>query len=213
MEEMEESALWPAAHLGSSGRLPGVYQNYLLVRPYPSLRITFTSPALRIPGLVQSRLLNRIGGPEHIREGILEAFREGVSVTAKVSWLSHPGTPDNSAHIVSKPRWLHCTPLVGSDYKIGVWMIVIVEQEEITGSLHVHQSSMRQPIPSNSKVQAQSADHKRGVPLSDKTGPAKLYAQYLRGTTKANTTEPARRTDSVRASSDRSRESFLDLGL
>nr|POE71354.1 hypothetical protein CFP56_62449 [Quercus suber] len=83
----DDRELWPSPKLGSSGRLPGVYQNYLLVRPYPSLRITFTSPALRIPGLLQTRLLDRIGGSEHVRQGVQEALSTDTGVTAKIIWL------------------------------------------------------------------------------------------------------------------------------
>ncbi|KAK5167981.1 uncharacterized protein LTR77_006548 [Saxophila tyrrhenica] len=134
-------ALWPDANLGRSGRLPGVYRNYLLVRPYPSLRITFTSPTLRIPGLLQTKLLDRIGGPEHLKSGILDAFRSGNGVTAKVPWLattsSSPRSPTaRSGEGNGKPRWIHCTPLVGSDEKVGVWMVVLVENEEVTGLLN-----------------------------------------------------------------------------
>jgi PAS domain S-box-containing protein len=122
MEQLEKRNLWPLRHLGPS--LPGVYQSYLLVRPYPSLRITFTSPSLRIPGLAQSRLMTRIGGPEHVREGILEALQEGISVTARISWLASSASAiDGSVDAAGKPRWIHCTPLLGSDYRVGVWMV------------------------------------------------------------------------------------------
>jgi hypothetical protein len=36
-----------------SGKLGGVYEHYLPVRPYPSLRILFASPSLRVPGILQ----------------------------------------------------------------------------------------------------------------------------------------------------------------
>jgi len=110
---------------------------YLLVRPYPSLRITFTSPALRIPGLAQSRLLDRIGGPQHIRDGIFESLSQGIGVTAKVSWLHTATNPgEKRSSLEGKPRWIHCTPMLGSDEKVGVWMIVMIEKEEITGALN-----------------------------------------------------------------------------
>ncbi|PNS19835.1 Phototropin-2 [Sphaceloma murrayae] len=128
-----ERALWPDQSLGPSGRLPGVYQNYLLVRPYPSLRITFTSPALRIPGLLQTKFMERIGGPPHVREGILDAMSHGTSVTAKINWI--PLGADRQAG-GARQRWIHCTPLLGSDDKVGVWMIVMVENEEVTGRLN-----------------------------------------------------------------------------
>jgi hypothetical protein len=121
-EQIEDRDLWPLRHLGPS--LPGVYQNFLLIRPYPSLRICFTSASLRIPGMAQSRFMTRIGGPEHVREGIAEALQEGVSVTAKVLWLTNASsTQDGSSKPVGgKLRWVHCTPLLDSTNSVGVWM-------------------------------------------------------------------------------------------
>ena len=184
MEDPTERNMWPARSLGNSGRLPGVFQNYLLVRPFPSLRITFTSPALRIPGLLQSKFLDRIGGQQHIRDGILSAFTSGIGVTAKVTWLptvSNSGTfrdpkdplssgsntpytsqapsathsrPGSSRHTHNhrvpagsrqhadsegRTRWIHCTPLIGADEQVGVWMVVMVESESITGALNAHE--------------------------------------------------------------------------
>lgn len=153
----------------------------MLIRPYPSLRITFTSPSLRISGLLQSRFLDRIGGSPNIREGIMSAMSSGVGVTAKITWLSQPLSADTAGHGQSgaqspggrnsydnasvgsltgsvtsasgrrgqagqnqqragseedgQPRWIHCTPLLGSDDRVGVWMVVVVEGETITGGL------------------------------------------------------------------------------
>ena len=114
------------------------------------------SPSLRIPGLLQSHFLSRIGGPSHIRDGISDAFSSGVPVTAKVIWLPlgrhaedslRLGTGDSVSDFGSisrglqpkdqtaaasshgKTRWLSCTPLLGSDDKPGVWMVVMVEEE------------------------------------------------------------------------------------
>ncbi|CZT22925.1 uncharacterized protein RCC_08633 [Ramularia collo-cygni] len=154
--------MWPHASLGPSGRLPGVYQNYLLVRPYPSLRITFTSPTLRIPGMLQSKLLDRIGGPEAVRTGLLEALMNGTGVTAKIAWLTSGS--DMLEH--GKVRWIHCTPLLGSDEKVGVWMVVMVENELVTGGLNRH-----------SQVITPGVDSVQGAQRY--TG-AKLYADYLR---------------------------------
>ena len=139
---------------------------YLLVRPHPSLRIIFVSPALRIPGLLQSPLLPHIGGPEHVRSGLAEAFEQGAAVTAKVTWIptsatqpspyhnsSDYTTDDNSTRSAGsstrdqrsvnggsgdrepRTRYISCTPLLGSDDQVGVWMVVMVENELVTGSL------------------------------------------------------------------------------
>lgn len=66
----------------SGGYLGRVYEHYVLVRPAPSLRILFASPSLRIPGLLQSSLLDRIGGPTRVREKVIQALVKGQSVTA-----------------------------------------------------------------------------------------------------------------------------------
>ncbi|QKX63302.1 uncharacterized protein TRUGW13939_10471 [Talaromyces rugulosus] len=68
--------------------LPGVYDNYLLVRPYPSLRILFTSPSLRIPGILQSPFFSRVGGSATVRDDLLRSFMDGRSVTARIRWIS-----------------------------------------------------------------------------------------------------------------------------
>jgi hypothetical protein len=45
-------------------------------------------------------------------------------VTAKVRWVSgRPGEEEGRA------RWVHCTPLLGSNGVVGVWMVVIVDEE------------------------------------------------------------------------------------
>ncbi|KAK7703574.1 hypothetical protein SLS57_010860 [Botryosphaeria dothidea] len=145
VEDPLEINVWPPTQFGPHGRLPGVYQNFMLVRPWPSLRIIFTSAALRIPGLAQSRLLDRIGGPQSVREGIATAFAEGVRVTAKISWLTgnfhgkdphDPHGHSRSNSIEGKPRYVHCTPLHGSDGQPGVWMVVMVENEDFTGAIN-----------------------------------------------------------------------------
>ncbi|KAH7046797.1 hypothetical protein B0J12DRAFT_576288 [Macrophomina phaseolina] len=144
VEDPLEINVWPPTQFGPHGRLPGVYQSFMLVRPWPSLRIIFTSAALRIPGLAQSRLLDRIGGPQSVREGIATAFAEGVRVTAKISWLTgNPHSkeresydPPRSNSIEGKPRYIHCTPLHGSDGQPGVWMVVMVENEGYTGAIN-----------------------------------------------------------------------------
>ena len=169
-----ERQLWPSATLGPSGRLPGVYQNYLLVRPYPSLRITFTSPSLRIPGLLQTKLLDRIGATS-VREGLAHALSQSQGVTAKVTWLT---SSSNAAIEGGRTRWLHCTPLLGSDERVGVWMVVICEDESSTstGSL---KSGGAQTFTSN-----------------------KLYADYLKRESRDSRPGTAQTNDSSQAKDD-----------
>ena len=95
---------------------------YLLVRPYPSLRILFTSPSLQIPGILQSSFLSRIGGSSAIRDELLHALMSGRSVTARIKWV----TRFNSQ---GRDRWVHCTPLMASNGEVGVWVVVVVDDE------------------------------------------------------------------------------------
>lgn len=147
------------------------HTQYLLVRPYPSLRITFTSPALRIPGLLQTKFLDRIGGPQHVREGILDSLAHGTGVTAKISWLTNTASVAETQRPMSlegKPRWIHCTPMLGSDEKVGVWMVVMVDNEEITGQLNRH--SQHLDVSNSGGLGA----------ASPRFNGSKLYAEYLR---------------------------------
>ncbi|KAI9817744.1 MAG: hypothetical protein M1827_000863 [Pycnora praestabilis] len=104
------------------GKLSGVYQNYLLVRPYPSLRILFTSPSLRVPGILQSPFMDKIGGSARVRDDLTDALASGRGVTAKVRWVSRFDDE-------GRPRWIHCTPLLSGNGAIGVWMVIIVDGE------------------------------------------------------------------------------------
>lgn len=154
MSGSEEKPADPARTV--HGRLSGVYTNvrhlfstshicvdavslilaqYLLVRPYPSLRILFTSPSLRVPGVLQSPFMNRIGSSDRVREELVAAFAEGRGVTAKVRWISR-----NDGE--GRNRWIHCTPLLGQNNNIGVWMVVLVDDE--ASILH---RRFRQPPP------------------------------------------------------------------
>ncbi|KAJ5971223.1 PAS-associated C-terminal [Penicillium vulpinum] len=103
--------------------LTGVYKHYLLVRPYPSLRILFTSPSLQIPGMLQSSFLNRIGETGTKRDSIINAMVAGRSVTARIKWM----TKFNDQ---GRNRWIHCTPLLANNGQIGVWMVVVIDDEE-----------------------------------------------------------------------------------
>lgn len=101
-------------------------QQYLLVRPYPSLRILFASPSQRVPGILQSPFLDRISGSDRVRQELTAALAEGRGVTAKVRWTSKF---DEEGRI----KWIHCTPLIGSNGNIGVWMVVIVNDDKDQG--------------------------------------------------------------------------------
>ncbi|KAJ5103179.1 hypothetical protein N7532_003708 [Penicillium argentinense] len=105
------------------GSLAGVYENYLLVRPYPSLKVLFTSPSLQIPGMLQSSFLARIGSSNAVKDELTEAMKNGQSVTARIKWVTRFSAEGRN-------RWVHCTPLYASNGQVGVWMVVIVDDDE-----------------------------------------------------------------------------------
>lgn len=155
---------------GAEGRRPpAIFENYLVVRPYPSMRILFASPSLRVPGTLQSHLMSRIGGSRRIHEDLEHAFATGQSVTAKIKWIPSTGLRNASTNssannangnggggsgatlsdassvstggaaaaapsretvgLEGRPRWIHCTPLMGVNGTVGVWVVVIVDDD------------------------------------------------------------------------------------
>jgi len=131
--------------LAISGQLRGIYQNYLLIRPYPSLRILFASPSLRVPGILQSPFMHKIGGSQRVRDELTKALAEGRGVTAKMRWTS-------KQDLEGRPRWFHCTPLIGYNGEIGVWMVILVDEDD---SAPRH----RQPPPVDSRLGRKSNSH------------------------------------------------------
>lgn len=155
-----------ASSLSAFGGLPRrgspvVFENHLVVRPWPSLRILFASPPLRVPGTLQTHLMSRIGGSRRIHQELEHAFATGQSVTAKVKWLPSSGlrnAPVNNAVLSDassgstegtsgtvgagmaagaretigregRPRWIHCTPLLAANGSVGVWVVVLVDED------------------------------------------------------------------------------------
>ena len=57
-----------------------------------------------------------------MREELTAALAEGRLVTAKVKWLTKFDDEGRN-------RWIHATPLIGSNGHIGVWMIVLVDDD------------------------------------------------------------------------------------
>lgn len=73
-----------------------------------------------MPGILQSPFLNRIGGSSRVRSDLGAALAEGRGVTAKIRWLTRP---DEDGEGEGRPRWIHCTPLLGHSGAVGVWCV------------------------------------------------------------------------------------------
>lgn len=145
----DEDQTWKLAQSGRSGlsgKLPGVYESYLLVRPAPSLRIVFVSPKLRqrLGNVSQHPFLSHLAASNNTLGGLKESFDAGVPVSAKVNFLLEAGkqrdgttaSPGSKLEDAGHGRvcWISATPLVGGDDKVGVWMIVVVEKNKVPGN-------------------------------------------------------------------------------
>ncbi|KAK5213009.1 hypothetical protein LTS03_010025 [Exophiala xenobiotica] len=141
-----DDKMWKLAQSGRSGlsgKLPGVYDSYMLIRAAPSLRIVFLSPKLRqrLGNIVQHPFLSHIAASSSTLAGLKESLGTGIPVSAKVNFMLKSGERRDGTKIPagSKPDslghhrvcWLSATPLVGSDDRIGVWMVVIVEKSKV----------------------------------------------------------------------------------
>lgn len=145
-EAVVEDSVEPGPSL--AGSLPGVYHNYLLVRPDPSLHILFASSALQSTmDLRQTPLLSHISTSVNTLAGLQRAFTQGIPVTGRVLWkpaarasalndtASGSYTSWHSAGMghgleglgAGQSQWLSATPLVGADDRVGVWVIVIIK--------------------------------------------------------------------------------------
>jgi hypothetical protein len=66
-----------------------------------------------------------------VRESVRDALADGSrGVTAKVRWLAHAVSNLETSHEEGRPRWIHCTPLLGQSGSVGIWMIVVVDEEK-----------------------------------------------------------------------------------
>lgn len=65
-----------------------------------------------------------------MRSDLRAALGEGRGVTAKIRWLTRA---DVDGEGEGRPRWIHCTPLFGHSGAVGVWMIVLVDEEASLG--------------------------------------------------------------------------------
>lgn len=67
--------------------------------------------------------MSRIGSASTVRDELLQAMMDGRSVTARIKWVTRFSTEGRN-------RWVHCTPLLAANGELGVWMIVIVDDDD-----------------------------------------------------------------------------------
>jgi len=144
-QQPRDAAAWELGQAGDgrlSGKLPGVYDSFMLLRPAPSLRIVFVSPKLRrIGNVLQTPFLSHVAAPDATLRGLAGSLKTGVPVSAKIHFTSERGEnrdgnklPNGTKHDDGKNGraiWVSCTPLIGADDQVGVWMCVVVEKSKV----------------------------------------------------------------------------------
>jgi hypothetical protein len=61
-------------------------------------------------------------------------------VTAKIRWLSRAIPNLDDSYEEGRPRWIHCTPLLGQSGAVGVWMIVLIDEDRYGPSRRFRQA-------------------------------------------------------------------------
>jgi len=79
---------------------------------------------MRTPGILQSPFLSKIGGSDRVRNELETALIDGRGVTAKIRWLPR------SKSSAGRERWIHCTPLLAQSGGVGIWMVILVEEDD-----------------------------------------------------------------------------------
>ena len=113
--------------------------------------------------------MNRIGSSERVRDELVAALAEGRGVTAKIRWVSRSNDEGRN-------RWIHCTPLLGANGSIGVWMIVLVDDEMS------HPRRRFRPAPPVAKDISAAAREKYGGMTGYRPGSSKSSLHDIRGT-------------------------------
>jgi len=148
-EAEDSSTVWKLGRpvsWGFSGKFPSVYDSYMLIRPAPSLRIIFLSPKVsrRLGNVLQHPFLSHVAAPAATLAGLKKSFGTGTPVSAKLTLMLTPGErrdgtatgpgvkPEDGR--LGQACWISATPLYGSDDRIGVWMIVMVEKSHATSA-------------------------------------------------------------------------------
>jgi hypothetical protein len=65
-----------------------------------------------------------------VRASVGAALADGTrGVTAKIRWLSRAIPDLDESYEEGRPRWIHCTPLLGQSGAVGVWMVVLIDED------------------------------------------------------------------------------------
>jgi hypothetical protein len=91
--------------------------------------------------------MSHVAGPPRTLAGLKESFLAGVPVSAKISFSpeatkKHDGTKVANGYKhedgeLGRACWISATPMLGSDDRPGVWMVVFVDKATASKQKHV----------------------------------------------------------------------------
>ncbi len=91
-QDVKNDVAWKLSAEASTGQLPGIYKSYILVRPFPSLRMVFLSPGARKFGkLRQHPFLSHVAAPASTLSCLKDSFQTSTPVNAKIVLMQEPG--------------------------------------------------------------------------------------------------------------------------
>lgn len=65
------------------------------------------------------------------------------SNTAHITNVHTHASAGAAAAAAPRTRYISCTPLLGSDDQVGVWIVIMVENEQVTGTLTSREMLLR----------------------------------------------------------------------
>lgn len=184
-DEQRDDQRWELGQAGDgrlSGKLPGVYDSFMLLRPAPSLRIVFVSPRLRkIGSVLQTPFMSHVAAPSGTLTGLTESLKAGVPVSAKIHFMPQRGENRDGTILRNGTRhedghngkavWVSMTPLLGADDRVGVWMCLVVEKSKIGPPRRLPDphtvKQAEKVLPSVENQPSQGAQRARGRPQTD----------------------------------------------
>ncbi|KAF2752338.1 hypothetical protein M011DRAFT_473567 [Sporormia fimetaria CBS 119925] len=113
------------------GTLERAFYNepWFIVGAEDPLRILFTSPGYRLPGLAQSELLLHLDGPQEKLEEFHRCLLPEVE-PEPVIMTFHWVTTANGVKARSRERWFDCTPMQDGEGRLTGWLIQMILVDE-----------------------------------------------------------------------------------
>ena len=146
--------------------------------------------------MVQTPIMDKLGGSGRVRYELTQALEEGREVTAKIRWKTSPGDE-------GQDRWIFFTPLVGKRGEIGVWMAIleddIPESMERVQQIKVNKNKFRTTSP----ILEESETEDQEEPVIRRRSTKHKHSRTLSAT---KTTESSGRQSPLTNSVQRSRE-------